>query len=112
MMASLASLHQESTQLADYIQEIRRYSEGLDFTVGKEWVGSSLKLYSSKIDRELERGGCDMTISLKDNKMVQRLMVRFAGLLYVLGLSGRKKGNISIHIEVDLNPPLRSALCR
>jgi len=89
-----------------FLYGIRRYSEDLVFTAGEEWVSSSLKLFMSKIGRELEQAGYDMTIRLKDNKTVQRMMVRFAGLLYELGLSGRKKENISIHLEVDLNPPL------
>ncbi len=89
-----------------FLYGIRRYSEDLDFTAGKKWMSPSLKLFTDKIDRELERAGYDMTISLKDDKTVQRMMVRFAGLLYELGLSGRKNENFSIHLEVDLNPPL------
>ncbi len=85
---------------------IRRYSEDLDFTAGKEWKSSSLKLFAGKIDRELEQAGYDMTISLKDEKTVQRMMVRFAGLLSELGLSGQKDEKFSIHLEVNLNPPL------
>jgi len=89
-----------------FLYGIRRYSEDLDFTAGKIWMSSSLKPFSDKIGRELERAGYDMTIRLKADKIVQRLMVRFAGLLYELGLSRRKKENFSIHIEIDLNPPL------
>ncbi len=89
-----------------FLYGIRRYSEDLDFTAGKEWVIASSKLFMSKVDRELERAGYDMTISLKDDRTVQRMMVRFAGLLYELGLSGRKNENFSIHLEIDLNPPL------
>lgn len=89
-----------------FLYGIRRYSEDLDFTARKEWMSSHLQLFTDKIDRELERAGYDITMSLKDDKTVQRMMVRFAGLLYELGLSGRKNENISIHLEVDLNPPL------
>lgn len=89
-----------------FLYGIRRYSEDLDFTAGKGWVIASSKHFMRKIDRELERAGYDMTISSKDDKTVQRMMFRFAGLLFELGFSGRRNENFSIHLEIDLNPPL------
>lgn len=89
-----------------FLYGIRRYSEDLDFTAGKGWGIASSKHFMRKIDRELERAGYDMTVRSKDDKTVQRMMFRFAGLLFELGLSGRKNENFSIHAEIDLNPPL------
>lgn len=88
-----------------FLYGIRRYSEDLDFTAGKGWVDSNMKLFMKKIDQALKRAGYDVLISLKDQKTVQRMMIRFTGLLYELGLSGRKDQKFSVHIEVDLNPP-------
>jgi len=89
-----------------FLYGIRRYSEDLDFSAGEKWMNSSLKIFQEKIFRELERAGYKLTIKLKIDSTLQRMMIRFAGLLYELGLSGRQNENISIHLEVDPNPPL------
>jgi len=89
-----------------FLYRIRRYSEDLDFTAGTAWGDSSIQLFTQKMDRELKKAGYDVTIVLKDTKTVQRIMIRFPGLLYELGLSGRKEQKFSVHIEVDQNPPL------
>jgi predicted nucleotidyltransferase component of viral defense system len=88
-----------------FIYKIRRYSEDMDFSAGKKWIASDMKLYTKKIDRELERAGYEFTINLKDQKTVQRMMIHFTGLLYELGFSKSKEHKFSVHIEVDLNPP-------
>lgn len=88
-----------------FLYGIRRYSEDLDFTAGEGWLASDLKLFTKKIGQELERAGYDILISLKDQKTVQRMRVRFAGLLHELGLSGRKEQKFSVHIEIDMIPP-------
>ena len=89
-----------------FLYRIRRYSEDLDFTAGKGWNESSMQLFTQKIDRELRKAGYEAIIILKEKKTVQRMMVRFPGLLYELGMSGRKGQMFSVHIEVDQNPPL------
>lgn len=88
-----------------FLYGIRRYSEDLDFTAGQGWVESGLKILTSKIGRELERAGYDVMVSSKGQKAVQRIMIRFAGLLDELGLSERKEQKFSVHIEIDINPP-------
>ena len=89
-----------------FLYRIRRYSEDLDFTAGKAWGDSSIQLFTQKLDRELKKAGYDATVVVKDTKTVQRLMIRFPGLLYELGLSGREEQKFSVHIEIDQNPPL------
>jgi len=88
-----------------FLYGIRRYSEDLDFTAGKGWMKSNLKLFSSRIGQELERAGYDVMIISKDQNTVQRIMIRFAGLLDALGLGGRKEQKFSVHLEIDINPP-------
>jgi predicted nucleotidyltransferase component of viral defense system len=88
-----------------FLYGIRRYSEDLDFTAGKGWMKFNLKLFSSRIGQELERAGYDVTIISKDQKTVQRIMIRFAGLLDALGLAGGKEQKFSVHLEIDINPP-------
>lgn len=88
-----------------FLYKIRRYSEDMDFSAGKGWKHSDLSLFKKEIGRELERAGYTFYIRLKEEKTIQRMMVRFAGLLFELGLSGRREQNFSVHIEVDINPP-------
>ncbi|MEA2004773.1 MAG: nucleotidyl transferase AbiEii/AbiGii toxin family protein [Acidobacteriota bacterium] len=88
-----------------FLYRIRRFSEGIDFLAGKGWKPTDLSLFMKKIGRELDRAGYTFSIRLKDEKTVQRGIVRFSGLLYELGLSGRQDQNFSVHIEVNLNPP-------
>ena len=88
-----------------FLYGIRRYSEDLDFSAGDGWVGADLKSFSDKINRELKQAGYDVMISFKDLATVQRMMIRFPGLLYELGLSPRREQKISIHVEIDNNPP-------
>ncbi|NOR22007.1 MAG: hypothetical protein GQ476_04890 [Candidatus Aminicenantes bacterium] len=89
-----------------FLYGIRRYSEDLDFTAGQEWQKSNLELFKQKINRELERAGYEFSISLRTEKTIQRMMVRFVGLLHELGLSARREQKFSIHVEIDNNPPL------
>lgn len=88
-----------------FLYRIRRFSEDMDFSAGKGWKAADLSLFMKKIDRELVRAGYTFSIRIKEEKMVQRAMIRFSGLLYELGLSRRREQKFSIHIEVDLNPP-------
>lgn len=89
-----------------FLYGIRRYSEDLDFSAGKGWERAVLNSFISKISRELERAGYDVTLGLKEEGTVQRLMIRFVGLLYELGLSPRREQKFSIHVEIDNDPPL------
>ena len=89
-----------------FLYGIRRYSEDLDFTAGHEWQKSNLELFKKKINRELERAGYKFSINLRSEKTIQRMMIRFFGLLQELSLAERKEQRFSIHIEIDNNPPL------
>jgi len=89
-----------------FLYGIRRYSEDLDFSAGESWVATEMKRFSPNICRELEKAGYEVTTGLKDERTVQKLMIRFSGLLYELGLSSRREQIFSIHVEIDNNPPL------
>ncbi|MFH1944634.1 MAG: nucleotidyl transferase AbiEii/AbiGii toxin family protein [Acidobacteriota bacterium] len=88
-----------------FLYRIRRYSEDLDFTAKPGWDDTQEKLFPHTLERELMRAGYDSTTTLKATKTVKRIKVGFTGLLYELGLSGRKEEKTSIHIEIDSNPP-------
>ena len=88
-----------------FLYRIRRYSEDLDFTAKPSWDAAQEKLFSPTLERELMRAGYESSTTLKTTKTVKRIKVGFSGLLYELGLSGRKEEKTSIHIEIDSNPP-------
>ena len=84
--------------------DLRRFSEDLDFSLIDK------KEYSfKKIDSELIRGfklyGLDMETKPKEDKTVQSTMLKFPGLLKLIGLSPLAGQKLSIKIEIDTNPP-------
>jgi hypothetical protein len=49
-------------------------------------------------------------MKVNDKKIVHSAFVRFAGLLYELGLSGQRSEVLAVKIEVDTNPPAGAVL--
>jgi len=93
-----------------FLYRIRRYSEDLDFSVTEKWNPSKFFIYTSKIKHELKRAGYSCSFTIKEEKTVQRLTIRFEDLLFELGLSSRKNQKLPnqklpINIEIDTNPP-------
>jgi len=88
-----------------FLYRIRRYSEDLDFSSGEGWSPSDFARQMKKLKIELEKSGYNLSLHLKEEKTVQRAIVRFSDLLYELGLSPQKSRNLAIAIEVDTNPP-------
>lgn len=88
-----------------FLYGIRRYSEDLDFSVGEGWKPSNFSRHIKKIENNLEKAGYSCTIHIKEEKTVQRAMVRFDELLYEVGLTRQKNQKLPIHIEIDINPP-------
>jgi len=88
-----------------FLYGIRRYSEDLDFSAGKDWMPSNFSKHAKKIKRALENAGYCFTFHIKEEKIVQRAMVRFSELLYEIGLTQEKARKLPVHIEVDISPP-------
>ncbi len=80
-----------------------RYSEDLDFTL--ERTQYDLRAYLRAIRAELAAEGYAVELKVNDRKVVHSAFVRFAGLLYELGLSPHRDEVLSVRIEVDTNPP-------
>ncbi len=86
------------------LYDMRRFSEDMDFSViDKE--GYNFSEIVSTLTRELMLNGLTLTSKNKVTKTVQNSMLKFGGLLKVLGLSGLADQNVSIKVEVDSNPP-------
>jgi hypothetical protein len=87
-----------------------RYSEDLDFALENSRDQYDLPSYLDRIRRELAAEAYDVELKLNDKRPVHSSFVRFAGLLYELGLSSRRNEVISVKIEIDTNPPLGAIL--
>ncbi|MBA7492356.1 hypothetical protein ES702_02906 [subsurface metagenome] len=70
------------------------------------WNPSDFSKHIKKIESDLEKAAYSCTFQIKEEKTVQRAMVRFSELLYEVGLTRQKNKKFSIHIEIDINPPL------
>ena len=88
-----------------FLYKIKRFSEDLDFSAGDKWQSKDLEAHAAKLQKELIKAGYEVDLPVKDEKTVQRVFLRFKGLPYEAGLSGRKGQNLSVHIEIDANPP-------
>lgn len=88
-----------------FLYRIRRYSEDLDYSAGEDWKPADLKTYMKRLENDLKKAGYSCTLKEKSSTAVQRLIIGFAGLLQPLGLSKREEQKLTIHLEIDLNPP-------
>jgi len=88
-----------------FLYSIRRYSEDLVFSAGEGWSPSDFSAHIKKIKNDLEKAGYSFTFHMKEEKTVQRAMIRFAEILYEVGLTRQKARKLPIHIEIDINPP-------
>lgn len=88
-----------------FLYRIRRYSEDMDFSAGKDWISSDLSGFAKKISNHLEKAGYSFTVKLTQVKKVQKIKIGFVGLLHEAGLTHRKEQKLNIHIDIDLNPP-------
>ncbi len=88
-----------------FLYQLRRYSEDLDFSKGEDWASRDFSIYMKKIARQLEKSGYNFSLKLKEDQTIQKASIGFSDLLYELELTHRSEQKLSIHIEVDANPP-------
>jgi predicted nucleotidyltransferase component of viral defense system len=88
-----------------FLYGIRRYSEDLDFSAGESWRPSKISFYADKMAKDLEMAGYVFSLYFKEEKTVQRFIIRFHDLLYEIELTSQKKQKLPINIEIDVNPP-------
>lgn len=87
-----------------------RYSEDLDFTLEQARSQYDFRAYLRATRAELAAEGYAVKLKVNDQKAVHSAFVRFAGLLYELGLSPHRDQVLSVKIEVDTNPPAGAVL--
>lgn len=96
--------------LLRFLYAIPRYSEDLDFALELRSDQYNLRSYLRAIRNDLSAEGYDFTLKVNDSKIVHSAFIRFAGLLYELGLSPHRDEVLSIRLEVDTNPPAGATL--
>lgn len=92
-----------------FLYGLPRFSEDLDFSITGVKKYSFLDLIS-KIKKELNLAGYDVSLSYNDEKTVQHAFVKFSGLMYEAKISPVKGHKLSVKIEVDTKPPAGALL--
>jgi predicted nucleotidyltransferase component of viral defense system len=93
-----------------FLYATARYSEDLDFALERERERYDFRALLQTIRRELSAEGYAIEFKVNDQKTVHSAFVRFAGLLYELGLSPHRGENLAVKIEVDTSPPRGAGL--
>ena len=88
-----------------FLYRIPRFSEDLDFSAASGWRPAAFAAKMGKIKEDLELAGYEMSLSVNDDRIVQRAELRFPGLLFELRLAPRPEQKLVIAVEVDARPP-------
>ena len=83
---------------------LQRFSEDLDFSL-ESGEGYDPGSWLSKVERDLDFAGWDVTVALNDRKTVHVAWVRVAEILREAGLSPLAEQKLSIKLEIDTRPP-------
>lgn len=93
-----------------FLYGLPRHSEDLDFALERDQPGFELRRLAEKIRVDLRAEGYSVDLKVSDRRVVNSAFVRFAGLLFRLGLAFREQEILAIKLEVDTNPPAGAVL--
>ena len=102
--ATRALVFQGGTALR-FLHGIPRYSEDLDFTLEGDVTAYDPRGWLKAIERQFQREGYEIRVSLRQRGLVHGGWLRFARLLWEAGLSHQPTENLAVKMEVDTNPP-------
>ncbi|MFW5878217.1 MAG: nucleotidyl transferase AbiEii/AbiGii toxin family protein [Myxococcota bacterium] len=88
-----------------FLFSIPRFSEDLDFSLIRAGEEAGFRRPLEEMRRVLSLEGYRIEIRVKERRTVLAAWIRFPGLPYELGLSGRAAQVLSIKLEVDTKPP-------
>jgi hypothetical protein len=88
-----------------FLFSMPRYSEDLDFALGRKTDSYDFRSHLQAIRKDLEMQGYAVAFKINDQKTVHSAFVRFTGLLFDLKLSPHQDEVLSVKVEVDTNPP-------
>lgn len=86
------------------IYDMKRFSEGLDFSLIKK-EGYDFEKIVASLEYEFKLRGLTLEPKSKIVKTMQSSMLKIPKLLKLMGLSGLQEQKLSIKLEVDSNPP-------
>lgn len=92
-----------------FLHNLPRFSEDLDFSLERKKSYSFVEILK-KVKRELTLAGYEISISYKDQKIVEMATVKFEGLMREAGLSPLARQKFSVKIEIDTKPPVGAVL--
>jgi predicted nucleotidyltransferase component of viral defense system len=99
-----------------FLYSIPRYSEDLDFSLIDPAQPCLFEEILKKVKTRFESENYEVSIKVFREKTVRSAFIKFAGLLYEMGISPHKSEVLSIKLEVDTNPPpgaaMQTTLCR
>jgi len=93
-----------------FLYATARYSEDLDFALERAVESYDFRAYLRAIQAELTAEAYSVDVKVNDQKIVHSAWLRFAGLLYELGLSPHRDEGLAVKIEVDTRPPAGAGL--
>jgi predicted nucleotidyltransferase component of viral defense system len=88
-----------------FLYGMPRFSEDLDFSLVRSGADVRFEKFLEKTEAVLKREGYSIGINAKTDKTVQSAFIKYAGLLYELGLSPHPSETVSIKVEIDTHPP-------
>ena len=93
-----------------FLYATARYSEDLDFALERAADRYDFRAYLRAIQAELTAENYGVDVKVNDQKIVHSAWIRFAGLLYELGLSPHRDEVLAVKLEVDTRPPAGAGL--
>lgn len=88
-----------------FLYALPRYSEDLDFSLGKSVPSLHFAEVIASIVRSYESEAYTVETKITEEKTVKSAFIRFPGLLYEIGLYPHRREVFSVKIELDSVPP-------
>ncbi len=87
------------------IHDLPRFSEDLDFHLLRPEPDYLLENNIKILSKALKKNGYIVDLIPKLDGNIKGVWIKFKGLLYEAGISPHKNQNLSIKLEIDVNPP-------
>jgi len=105
MTGTTDALHFVGGTALRFLYGIGRFSEDMDFCAGPGWRRRNLRDMAGRLTAGLDKAGYRTEATVKGERTVQRVFVRFSNILREAGLTRREGQKLSINVEIDASPP-------
>jgi predicted nucleotidyltransferase component of viral defense system len=93
-----------------FLYAMPRFSEDLDFALVKPGLSDNFREVLKNVKDVFQSENYDITVKVSDAKTVKSAFIRYAGLLFELGVSPHRSEVISVKVELDTNSPLGAGI--